>query len=303
MANAWHLRFKNYLVFIDLISMGVILMSIVQISSKILVTGGHYVLSSERKRDNGATLHSLRIALELYKKCAPLANTELGILINDMGLLCSEKSCSISSVEDGDLRASLPKSFLSLMANYGVSPYTIRIFSERHIRNRAQKMIRRLLKDDPGTMIEPGTGRTWFRCYPPGRNRSLLSAGDGYLDMIPLTKASRHCNSGTPACPAIMAAYLLEQKREGFDISINAYSIDYNNFDHVPFYLSIEEGREIVTQLGTKLTTANVFLSDNKTGISVSAQADDLLSELLIAPTTIQSSPEDLQESTSDVLQ
>lgn len=69
---------------------------------------------------------------------------------------------------------------------------------------------------------------------------------------------------GTPACPLIMAAYVLEQEKMGFKESLNFWYIDSDNFENIPNHFMIEKGYEVARMFGAKIKVMNVYFTKDK---------------------------------------
>jgi hypothetical protein len=200
------------------------------ITDRTIFTGGHFVLEAgEPTLLNEGTLLSFEAAVRSFAILkTKYKELGFGILINDIGAICTT-TCTINNHGfDRDCFA-IPFFYKQILEKYKVTVSELIIFWEKKMRNRSQKELMRRVGKDPN--IEIQDGQTWLTKI--NKEKILLS------------RKSVHCPYGTPACPLIMAGYVMEQSRKNFYQSINYYYVDTDNFENIPNHFMIEKGSEV----------------------------------------------------------
>jgi hypothetical protein len=215
-----------------------------------LFTGGHFMMTPEGPHLNSGTIHSFEQAALLYLKAKKShKHVGLGVLINDIGAVCSASSCSFSSLTLHD-EIQIPDPYLKILETLNIQSHHVKIFREKHIRNRAKKLLHKELES--------------------GNQKIHLDEG-GYVYREPtqqtpiiLTRQTAHDKYGTPACPLIMSAFSMEQERQGYRSSVNLYYIGSDNYQNVANHYVIEKGGYLAEQLGAEIRMANIYLFDDE---------------------------------------
>ncbi|MCH9609846.1 MAG: hypothetical protein S4CHLAM45_02080 [Chlamydiales bacterium] len=223
------------------------------LTDQTLITGGHFVLTENSESLNEGTLNSFRLAVSTYslgKKKYP--NLALGILINDIGMVCSASECQIGKVLSRDTFI-FPPEYLEILDQHEVKEKEVELFWEKHIRNRAKKQLHsQLSQNNPYIQYRDREG---YAYHCPKENIEIL-----------LTRYQKNDRRGTPACPLIMSAYSFEHKRLGFKSSLNFYYVGEDNYMNVANHFVIEKGRFLASQFSNgELTIKNVYVFENKT--------------------------------------
>lgn len=211
-----------------------------------MITGGHFMMTNEGPNLNPGTLESFQRAVHLFCEGRKShAHLGLGILINDMGAVCSGSSCTISAVPSRE-NISLPPEYLKILEEGGLGLKDLHIFWEKHLRNRGKKMLfGQLSKNNPSFSYDNGG--------------YVYSSPQVKIPII-LTRKSAHDKYGTPACPLIMCALAMEHQRQGFNSSFNFYYVGEDNYLNVANHFVIEKGRFLAEQMGNNLDIKNVYL-------------------------------------------
>ncbi len=212
-----------------------------------MVTGGHFTFQDGKPVLNDGTLVSFSYSLRAYTLSRSRGiRTKLGILINDIGQVCSEEQCSIRtpSFDRKDFR--FPEEYLRLLDEYGIPENDIFIFWEKFIRNRGKKELKRAMRKS--TAIRQDEGGYW------------LDDEDRYGKLV-LTRSTPKDPYGTPACPLIMAALLKEQERMGCTSSVNFYYVGNDNFQNIPNHFVIEKGSRVGAMFDCPLSAHNIFFT------------------------------------------
>ncbi len=225
-----------------------------------LYTGGHFMMTPQGPHLNAGTIQSFQqAAFYCAKAKKKYKNVGLGLLINDLGTVCSSAGCSVHGPIQGEI--ALPTQYLEIMHEVGIAPSTLKIFREKHIRNRAKKLLHKEL----------------------GRNKNILYVEGGYVYQEPartaaiiLTRQSCEDKYGIPACPLIMSAYSIEQQRLGFKSSINFYYVGKDNYLNVTNPYIIEKGSYLAESFGLKFKTKNIYLFDDGSVSTSMGVQDDL---------------------------
>jgi hypothetical protein len=213
-----------------------------------LITGGHFMLTSAGPHLNEGTIDSFSKAVFHYahnrhKKAA------LGLLINDIGAVCSPTSCTIAPEDVSKTEFRLPSEYVGILQEAGVAEKELIIFWEKHMRNRGKKALHKLLSHNSGKIVETEEGYI-YQC-PTSRVNIIL------------TRRSPNDKYGTPACPLIMSAYFLENKKLGFTSSLNFYYVGEDNELNVANHYVIEKGRFLALEFSGDLDVKNVYLFKN----------------------------------------
>ena len=116
-----------------------------------IITGGHFRIFFEKDSQvislNIGTVMSFEYAVRLYLHAVSKEiKADLGILINDMGSSCDENGCHLKM--PGFMREDyqLPKEYIKVLSQNGLKDYPVKIYWEKHIRNRGKKELLKLLK-------------------------------------------------------------------------------------------------------------------------------------------------------------
>jgi len=220
------------------------------LSNNCIITGGHLRVFFERENvsidPNNGTLKSFLFSIKLYK-IAKSRNikAEPGILINDMGVSCDEEGCILPEVKFSRDEFTLPIQYLKILKKESVSPDSIKIYWEKHMRNRGKKELLKKMKK--------GVDRHILNEY-----KGLFLNDPGGYGKIILTRPRVKDKYGTPACPLIMAGLNLEQSKE-YNSSINFYYIGNDNHANIPNYHVIEKGKRVAELFSSKIEVHNIF--------------------------------------------
>lgn len=220
------------------------------IQDNTLITGGHFTLTQDYNSINDGTIASFRNAVEHYSKAKPLfKNVSLGILINDIGSICSGSSCSVVSVPSKE-NFILPDIYRSILNDFYIKEEELIIFWEKHMRNRAKKMLHKALGQNHPHIFYVDGGYV-YRC--PLKNVEIL-----------LTRYSKQDKRGTPACPLIMSAFASEQMRNGFSSSFNFYYVGEDNYTNVANHFIIEKSKFLSESLKQNISIKNIYIFSDK---------------------------------------
>lgn len=210
---------------------------------KILITGGHFMASKSESINKGTVVSFEKAAFEFKKYRNNSIDVNLGVFVNDIGAICSNNTCSISS--PGELE--IPSKFDEVIDRYKIDREEVLLISEKYIRNRSKRIFHKLRKSE--------------------FSKDIVAKKEGYYlhiennPEILLTRINDQDKYGTPACPLIMTAYSLENERMGFDESINYYYVGSDNLENIPSYLPIEKGRFFSKMISDKHETTNIYLT------------------------------------------
>jgi len=216
-----------------------------------IITGGHFRLffnhDSFRENLNEGTINSLKFAIKLFKTArSKKMYTDLGILINDMGSSCGENSCSVNNFNFSRKDYVLPEKYLAILDSEDIPYKNIKIYWEKHIRNRGKKeLLKRVKQNDVN-----------IRKGPDGL---YLNDPQQYGKII-LTRKRNEDKYGVPACPLIMAGLNMEQNKR-YPSSINFYYIGDDNIENVPNFFVIEKGGRVSELFGADIIVKNFYLN------------------------------------------
>jgi len=219
------------------------------LNNNCLITGGHYRIFYENKSFvenlNEGTINSFKLAASLYKIAQSMGLiTDLGILINDMGASCDESECENKNFTFKRESFRLPGPYLEILEQENINVNIIKIFWEKHIRNRGKKeFLKRLKKKNSDIFREI---KDFF-----------ISDQRDYGKII-LTRTRVNDKYGVPACPLIMAGLNLEQNKT-YKSSINFYYIGNDNQINIPNYFVIEKGKRVSEIFGADITVNNIY--------------------------------------------
>jgi hypothetical protein len=216
------------------------------LSGRCIITGGHFMLDGNKQPQlNPGTELSFQVAADVYHALPTENGAVLGLLFNNIGSTCGVGVCYTGTETD---IFTLPNEYADILQEHDLDAEDVHLYMEKHLRNRGKKEFNKRVKKLEG--VEEDEDGWWLR--EPSGQRFLLtrcSASDPY---------------GTPACPLIMAAYILEQEREGFTSSLNYWYIDSDNFANIPNYFMIEKGYELAKLLGATMKVRNVYFTKDK---------------------------------------
>lgn len=222
------------------------------LNNNCLITGGHYRLfyknKSFRENLNEGTINSFKLAVSLYKIArSRKLESGLGILINDMGASCDESECDIRNLIFERESYKLPIQYLEILEQEDLSREMIKIFWEKHARNRGKKeFLKRLKKNNLDTFKEEG---------------GFFISDSGGFEKIILTRTRENDKYGVPACPLIIAGLNLEQNKI-HKSSINFYYIGNDNLINIPNYFVIEKGKRVSEIFGAGISINNIYFTD-----------------------------------------
>ncbi|EKD57002.1 MAG: hypothetical protein ACD_58C00029G0002 [uncultured bacterium] len=217
-----------------------------------MICGGHFMISQDGSPElNEGTIESFREAVKLFSITKnKYWNIGLGLLINDIGTVCSSNNtCNIKNIFVKN-KFTLPKVYLEILKDNQILPSKIIIFWEKHIRNRGKKEFYKR-KNSLSKKLETMNDNIY------------LKDNKGY-GLILLTRVNSDDKYGVPACPLIMAGLAFEQEKLGFDNSLNIYYVGDDNSKNIPNYLVIEKGKRVARIFNSKITINNVFLKEIK---------------------------------------
>lgn len=242
-------------------SKNVIKQASLYIKDNCIITGGHFRIFFKNGVPvsclNNGTLLSFDYAVKLFLYAAEKKiKTELGILINDMGYSCEEDICDLKTPDSLRKDYTLPDEYIKILLQNGLGNYSVKIFWEKHIRNRGKKWLIKLLKD-----YNSKNTKNDLRTYPQiikEKEGMFLIDPEGYGKII-ITKIQGRDKYGTPACPLIMAS-LGNEHGKLYSASINFYYIGEDNIDNIPNYFVIEKGSRICELLGCNIQVKNLYI-------------------------------------------
>ena len=223
-----------------------------ELKEGMILTGGHFTLTADGSSINRGTIDSFEYPARLYAEAKKrFSSVALGILINDIGAVCSSDGCSIQKPVVGREQFEYPEPYLELLDELDIKRDEVIIFWEKHIRNRSKKLLHSRVASSPNSI------------------RYIEKQGyvydDGNTEMI-LTRYNTQDPTGTPACPLIMSAYAIEKRRRGYSSSLNFYYVGADNYMNVANHFVIEKGRYLASQFEPTLgTIKNVYLFENQT--------------------------------------
>ena len=222
------------------------------VQNNMILTGGHFMLSNNQPILNSGTIESFKKTASLYSMHHKnFDNLGLGILINDIGSTCTQESCSISRERNTSV-PQLPNEYICILDEFGVSHDEVIIFREKHIRNRAKKLLKSMLKLNTATIFYKENEGYFYKC--PRTNVEVI-----------LTRYNKCDVRGTPACPLIMAAFSAEHQRLGYEKSLSTYYIAEDNYQNIQNHFVIEKGRHIATVFNIKKDDIkNVYVFKDK---------------------------------------
>ena len=234
---------------------------------KVILTGGHYRIFSDEKglsgEINSGTIKSLKLAkktqIELKNKNI---GTDLGILINDMGVACDENICSINDLKFSREDYKLPSVYYDILNSPGKSikhfkgyintEDDIKIFWEKNIKNKAKKYFIKILK--AGSYLKNKDIN-----IERDKNGFFISDPEKYGKII-LTRTQGKDKYGTPACPLIMAGFNISLWKLKYSMCINFYYIGQDNSFNIPNYFVIEKGKRVAELFGCDIDIVNIYL-------------------------------------------
>ena len=230
------------------------------LKNKCIITGGHYRIffsgNSITESLNAGTVHSFRMAVDLFKiSKSREIDADLGILINDMGSSCDENGCSIRNLAFARENYRLPGIYLDLLEQSRISPGLIKIYWEKHIRNRSKKEFLKRLKKEKAVISKEAL-------IEKKADGFFLNDPTGYGKII-LTRIKGRDKYGVPACPLIMAGLNLEYTEE-YTASINYYYIGNDNLANIPNYFVIEKGKRVSEIFNPGISVNNIYFKSFK---------------------------------------
>lgn len=222
------------------------------IRDDLIITGGHFLINGTKPKDlNTGTIYSFKLAILLYKSARSLfKNIKLGILLNDIGQVCTISQCDISPSINTFSRDTftLPKEYQIFLNQEKIKKNELHIFWEKHIRNRGKKLFNKIkFKREDITF---------------NNEEYYIDDRDKFGQILLLRRNSRD-KYGTPACPLIMASYALEQEKLGIKESLNLYYISNDNNTNIPNHIVIEKGKRVAELVGAKIHVKNVYLTQD----------------------------------------
>ena len=214
-----------------------------------LITGGHFRIFFDKNNPesniNAGTLKSFEHAISLFKTAKKeKIKASIGLLVNDMGIPCSDNGCKIKDFSFNKNEFNIPLEYKQILNNEKISEETLIIYWEKHMRNKGKKEIVKRIRD--GDPLIKKDIRGFYLDDPEGFGK------------IVLTRKSEEDKYGTPACPLIMAGLNLEQNKR-FSSSINFYYIGKDNFGNIPNHFVIEKGIKVSKFLGANIEVYNMF--------------------------------------------
>lgn len=229
----------------------------------LIITGGHFRIffnkSDFREELNPGTIKSFELAVKMYLALIKKnIRANLGILINDMGSACDEEGCYLEKLNFSREKYFLPKIYTKILtsAGFGLTNRktvkdTVKVFWEKHVRNRAKKEFSKVLKrveKAPEDIVSIKKESTGF----------FIEDQNQYGKII-LTRTIGKDKYGTPACPLIMAGLNIMQEKQGYSTSINFYYIGQDNAYNIPNYFVIEKGKRVAELVGCDIEVKNIY--------------------------------------------
>ena len=216
-----------------------------------IITGGHFRIFFDdrglKENLNKGTVESFRLAVKLSIDAKKNnINTSLGLLINDMGSSCDEDGCRLHTLGFSREDYKLPLKYLNILRSNGLKAGSVKIFWEKHVRNRGKKELLKLIKKNNPYLVRETKG---FFIKDPGVYEKII-----------LTRTLGKDKYGTPACPLIMAGLNILQSRE-YTSSINFYYTGSDNYDNIPNPHVIEKGKRVTELFGSIIRVNNIFFS------------------------------------------
>jgi hypothetical protein len=229
-----------------------------KLKNNMLIMGGHFMIKKDKSPNlNQGTIESFRTAAELYKTAKKKGYyAGLGLFINDIGMTCSTHNCSFKKISREDFL--LPDQYLDILSTLEINPNELKLFWEKHMRNRGKREMKRQLKKQVDIREEEG-------------NYYLMDP-EGYVKIL-LTRARNDDKYGNASCSLIMAALFQEQQRRGFDYSLNIYYIGYDNIGNIPNYHIIEKGKKVADRFGITINVNNVYIGNEGMYLALSEDA------------------------------
>src|SRR3989339_1180926 len=225
-----------------------------QIIDGTIITGGHFMLTNEGTANlNLGTINSFDQAVCNFKAGKDKKiKVSLGILINNMGSVCdTKKKVCVLNPEDLKGKFTLPEEYLEILKKYGVKENEVTIYWEKSLRNKGKKELHKKIEDKE-SYLELKEGAYWF-----------INPADGRR--ITLSRPNINDKYGIAACPLIMAAFAYQMQKDGFNSSLNFYSVDLDNEENIPNYFAIEKGRVVAETFYKNLNIMNVYILKDKT--------------------------------------
>jgi hypothetical protein len=263
-----------------------------------IISGGHFRIffdSKELRVDlNNGTIKSFEYAVKLYLAAVKKnIKADLGILVNDMGSSCEEDGCHLKSLNFLREDYVLPHRYTDILAQNGLKNSAVKIFWEKHIRNRSKKELLKILKKQIihnleicpesfqkrisknaefgqneskrdmlfAPILKPGQpdikGSEHCNNIHIETSGIFISDPEGYGKII-LTKTQGKDKYGTPACPLIMSGLNFEQSKS-YTIAINFYYVGQDNMFNIPNYFVIEKGKKVSDLFGCKMSVENLY--------------------------------------------
>lgn len=225
-----------------------------------IITGGHFRIFFDKDSQaislNIGTIKSFEYAVRLYLYAVSKnIKAELGVLINDMGSSCDENGCHLKM--PGFVREDylLPREYIKVLSQNGLKDHPVKIYWEKHIRNRGKKEFHKLLKRGIAFNLNPDIKST--PDIIKEKDAIFLSDPEGYGKIV-LTRTQGKDKYGTPACPLIMSGFSIEQSKS-YDSSVNFFYIGDDNITNIPNYFAIEKGKRICELINCKIKINNLF--------------------------------------------
>ncbi|WP_461238370.1 hypothetical protein [Klebsiella michiganensis] len=226
----------------------------------VYLEGGHF------NRQFGAdefALNTLSDAVAFGKKLISKYQKNIklvyGILVDDLGIACSEDSCTLSQLEkisEPQAAGELPEEIeFFIQKNTLIKRDKLMVFSERTSKNRSIESIKKKLKDNTeGLLITENGSHTEIKLSVP--------------DVIPFVLARKNGDVFTAKCPAIIFQHykdILFKLKQRFTESRDFVIIDWSDFsDHN----KVVQGRTALTVMqkpqNHNLTIANIFFGDDE---------------------------------------
>lgn len=143
----------------------------------------------------------------------------------------------------------LPVEYTRILQDAHIDVKELDIYWEKHLRNKSHVQFKRIVKKDKHD-IKKKDGDYWLELE--NKEQLLLArkkAGTPY---------------GIPACPLIIAGYLIEEEKRGWKSSINFYYADTDNYENVPNHFMVEKGTNVARYLGVNLQVQNIYFTHDK---------------------------------------
>jgi hypothetical protein len=215
---------------------------------KQIITGGHIMAGMRDEEIPTGVVDSFKYACELFKASRrKRIKTDLGILINDIGKVCSQDSCSMIRDTVNKDEFMLPKIFQEILEVGKIPENRVKLYWEKNVRNNASTLFKKILKKNKQGIIEIN-GNYW------------LDSKEG--DKIILARKHPQNKYGIAACPLIVANFDRILANQGYVSSIHVDYVGDDNFC-IPDPTVNTKSKKIVKWIGVNIDNMFVYLDSS----------------------------------------